>query len=214
MDCMGALHGSIKHFGGTGSVIPRTCSGRRKVTTPSEYQYIKLSWKTKQQDIEFAEKRMQDLANVKRRLSCSDFWGRGAVSQPLLRHRKRPNSWDGVRNTSITQWMTCIPGLLFQTAVKHSAGNIHVSGKFTYSGHANWLTHRHHHFVRVRVRLIQAPFFYIIIFFYNYIYIYICFLRIQNRLHIWCSLHFKWIINHCKTCEFPLSSISTRKWED
>lgn len=37
------MHGSLQRFAETGSVVSKARSGRPKVTTPSEDQYIKLS---------------------------------------------------------------------------------------------------------------------------------------------------------------------------
>uniref|UniRef100_A0A3B4WJ34 Paired domain-containing protein n=1 Tax=Seriola lalandi dorsalis TaxID=1841481 RepID=A0A3B4WJ34_SERLL len=70
----GTVHETRKRFAETGSVASKARSGRPKVTTPSEDQYIKLKRKT-----------LIRKSTVKRKLYCSGLRGRKAVSKPLLR---------------------------------------------------------------------------------------------------------------------------------
>ena len=93
----GAVHGTLKRAAETGSVASKARSGRPKVTTPSEDEYIKLS---SLRDRKATSAQIQDLLNkernnpvskstVKRRLLCNGLRGRVAVPKPLLRRGNR-----------------------------------------------------------------------------------------------------------------------------
>uniref|UniRef100_A0A3B4XSX8 Transposase Tc1-like domain-containing protein n=1 Tax=Seriola lalandi dorsalis TaxID=1841481 RepID=A0A3B4XSX8_SERLL len=74
----GAVHGTLKRFGETGSVVSKARSGRPKVTTPSEDQYIKLS---SLRDGKATSTRICTQTGLPR----SGLRGRVAVSEPLIR---------------------------------------------------------------------------------------------------------------------------------
>ena len=93
----GAVHGTLKRAAETGSVASKARSGRPKVTTPLEDEYIKLS---SLRDRKITSSQIQDLLNkgrktpvskstVKRRLSYSGLRGQVAVPKPLLRRGNR-----------------------------------------------------------------------------------------------------------------------------
>uniref|UniRef100_A0A3B4V6T2 Transposase Tc1-like domain-containing protein n=1 Tax=Seriola dumerili TaxID=41447 RepID=A0A3B4V6T2_SERDU len=79
----GTVHGTLKRSAETGSLVSKARSGRPKVTTPSEDQYIKLS---SLRDRKATLSQIQKLLNkeckssiskttVKRRLSCGGLRG-------------------------------------------------------------------------------------------------------------------------------------------
>ncbi|KAM7407138.1 hypothetical protein PAMA_003055 [Pampus argenteus] len=147
----GAVHGTLKRAAETGSVVSKARSGRPKVTTPAEDQYIQLS---SLRDRRVTSSQIQYLLNkervtpiskstVKRRLSCSCLRRRAAVSKPLLRRGNKAkrlgwakkyqhftvDDWKKVLftdETSISQSIT--------PTVKHGGENIQVWGCFAYSG--------------------------------------------------------------------------------
>uniref|UniRef100_A0A3B4XIU1 Paired domain-containing protein n=1 Tax=Seriola lalandi dorsalis TaxID=1841481 RepID=A0A3B4XIU1_SERLL len=155
----GAVHGTLKRFAESGSVVSKARSGRPKVTTPSEDQYIKLSSLT---DRKATSSQIQNLLNkermapisrstVKRRLSCSGLrplLRRGTKARRLCWAKKHQNftvdDWKKVLFTGESTFeidgrerttQQCI-----KPTVKHGDGNIQVWGCFASSG----VGHLHH----------------------------------------------------------------------